>query len=99
MKVFISQPMSDKTDNQILAECSKAISKITELYPKKEIEIIDSFFERAPHDAKPLWLLGRSFEALSSADLAYFIGDWREYRGYMLEHKACKDYCIHTIEE
>jgi hypothetical protein len=91
--------MSDKTDNQILAECSKAVSKITELYPKEEIEIIHSFFEGAPHDAKTLWLLGRSFEALSSANLAYFIDDWREYRGCMLEHKACKDYCIHTIEE
>ena len=99
MKIFISQPMSDKTDEQILSERSKAVSKIKELYPNEEVEIIDSFFEGAPHDAKPLWFLGKSFEALSSADLAYFIDGWREYRGCMLEHRACKDYGIKTIEE
>jgi len=73
MKVFISQPMKDKTDEQIKAERNKAIEAIKAMYPSKEIEILDSFFEGAPHDAKPLWFLGKSFEILSNADLAYFM--------------------------
>lgn len=36
------------------------------------VEVIDSFFQEAPADAKPLWFLGKSLELLSGADVAYF---------------------------
>lgn len=99
MKVFISQPMRDKTDEEIKAERERAIEVIKEKYPDADIDVLDSFFEKAPHDAKPLWFLGKSFEILSSAELAYFIGDWRDYRGCCMEHKACEEYGIETIDE
>ena len=72
MKVFISQPMVDKTDEVIKEERVRAIKKIKEQYPNEDIEIVDSFFEGAPHDAKPLWFLGKSIQLLSTANLAYF---------------------------
>ena len=62
-KVFISQPMKDKTDEEIKAVRSAVSKYVTNLYNDKA-EIIDSFFEGAPHDAKPLWFLGKSFELL-----------------------------------
>lgn len=99
MKVFISQPMRDKTNEEIEQERERAIDRIQEKYPDEKIEILDSFFKDAPHEAKPLWFLGKSFEILSSADLAYFIGDWRQYRGCRMEHAACVDYDITTMEE
>ena len=71
MKVFISQPMRDKTDEQIKSEREKAIKAIREKH-NEEVEIIDSFFENAPHNAKPLWFLGKSIELLADADIAYF---------------------------
>ena len=99
MKVFISQPMRDKTDEQIKAEREKAIANIKAKYPNEDVEILDSFFEGAPHDAKPLWFLGKSFEILSNADLAYFIGDWDKYRGCQMEHMACEEYGIETMTD
>lgn len=99
MKVFISQPMRDKTNEEIEKERERAIDKIQEKYPNEKIEILDSFFKDAPHEAKPLWFLGKSFEILSNADLAYFIGDWRRYRGCCMEHAACVDYDIETMED
>lgn len=99
MKVFISQPMRDKTDDEIEQERERAIDSIQEKYPDEKIEILDSFFKDAPHEAKPLWFLGKSFEILSNADLAYFIGDWRQYRGCRMEHAACVEYDIKTMEE
>ena len=71
-KVFISQPMRDKTDDEIKKERSLAITKIKASYDTEDVEIIDSFFEGAPHDAKPLWFLGESFKKLAEADVAYF---------------------------
>lgn len=99
MKVFISQPMVDKTDEEIKRERKWAIEKIEEIYPNEQVEIIDSFFEGAPHNAKPLWFLGKSIQLLSTADLAYFIGEWRKYRGCKAENYLAKEYGIKTIEE
>lgn len=73
-KLFISQPMRDKTDKQIKDERAIAVKKAVE-YLGEDVEVIDSFFESAPHDAKPLWFLGKSLELLSTADVAYFVGD------------------------
>ena len=64
-----------------------------------EIEVIDSFFEGAPHDAKPLWFLGKSFELLSTADIAYFAHNWENYRGCKMEHNACLEYGITIIKD
>ena len=67
-KLFISQPMKDKTDEEILKVREKAI-KSAESKLGEKIEVIDSFFQNAPHDAKPLWFLGKSLELLSNADI------------------------------
>lgn len=52
-KLFISQPMKGKTDDEILAEREKAI-KSAERQLGEPVEVIDSFFQSAPADAKPL---------------------------------------------
>ena len=97
-KVFISQPMKDKTDEEIKAVRAAVSKYVANLY-NDEAEIIDSFFEGAPHDAKPLWFLGKSIQLLSTADVAYFVGNWRDYRGCKAENYLCKEYGIKTIEE
>ena len=99
MKVFISQPMRDKTNEQIKYERTQAIKRIEEKYPNEDIEIIDSFFENAPHDAKPLWFLGKSIQLMSAAHLVYFIGDWRNYRGCKAENYVAKAYGLEVMEE
>ena len=98
-KIFISQPMKDKTDEQILEERERAVSVVKEKFNGEDVEIIDSFFQSAPHDAKPLWFLGKSLELLSTADVAYFIGEWKNYRGCKIENTCAKEYGIETIEE
>lgn len=98
-KIFISQPMKDKTDEQILKERERAVSAVKKKFNGEDVEIIDSFFQSAPHDAKPLWFLGKSLELLSTADVAYFIGDWKNYRGCKIENTCAKQYGIETIEE
>lgn len=99
IKVFISQPMRYRTDEQIEAERKRAIEAIKKEYAGEEVEIIDSFFKGAPHDAKPLWFLGKSFELLSTADVAYFVKGWDNYRGCKMEHTAAIEYGISVIAE
>lgn len=96
LKVFISQPMRGKTDKEIKEERLRIVSKISETVTEP-FEIIDSFFESAPHGAKPLWFLGKSIELLSTADLAYFSKGWENARGCRIEYDCAVAYLIETI--
>jgi hypothetical protein len=97
-KIFISQPMVDKTDEEIKAVRNKIIEEIR-AYVDDDVEIIDSFFECAPHDAKPLWFLGKSLQLLSNADIAYFAKSWEKYRGCRIEYECAVEYGLTVMEE
>lgn len=95
-RIFISQPMNKVTNDEIKKERERIISLCKEKYG--EIEILDSFFENAPHDAKPLYFLGKSFEVLSLADVCVFAKGWENTRGCKMEHEACIEYGIKIDE-
>ena len=97
-KLFISQPMKGKTDEEILKEREKAIES-AKRHLGEDIEVIDSFFQSAPVDARPLWFLGKSLELLSTADVVYFAKDWEKYRGCKIENLCAIEYGIDVIED
>lgn len=97
VKAFISQPMNGKTNEEIENERAAAVARIKELCGD-EVEVVDSFFKDAPHEAKPLWFLGKSLELLSTADVAFFCKDWDNYRGCRIEHTCCIEYGIKVID-
>lgn len=97
-KLFISQPMRGKTDEEILAVRKKAIESAEKLVGEP-VEVIDSFFQAAPADAKPLWFLGKSLELLATADVAYFAKGWDEARGCKIENICAIEYGITVIED
>ena len=95
IKIFISQPMKHKTNEEIEAERNEIKKKLDEKYGEGNYEIIDSFITGGvPNDAKPLWFLGKSLEFLSTADAAIFAKDWDKARGCIIEHIACENYEI-----
>lgn len=104
MKIFISQPMRNKSIAQIKAERAQAVAIIRKQYPNEEvdIEILNTVFEEEA-DKKyikaPLYYLGRSIMELGKADGAYFIGEWRKYRGCRVENFIAKQYGIKIIKE
>lgn len=95
-RLFISQPMRDKTDEEILAERKKAVRVVKEMLGE-DVEVIDSFFQEAPHDAKPLWYLAKSLELLATADVAFFCNGWEKYRGCRIEHTCAVEYGVRII--
>lgn len=100
-KLFISQPMKGKTDEEILKEREQAVRE-AEKYLKEngmqeEVQLIDSFFQSAPVGARPLWFLGKSLELLSTADLVYFAKGWEEARGCRIEHMCAVQYELQII--
>ncbi|CRZ34936.1 uncharacterized protein DUF4406 [Herbinix hemicellulosilytica] len=96
-KLFISQPMRGKSDEEILKEREHAIQKAKELIGE-EVEVLDTFFDDFDSNAKPLEYLARSIEYLSKADVAYFAQGWQEARGCRIEHECAVEYGIDRIE-
>lgn len=99
-KLFISQPMRGKTDEEILAVRAQAIQS-AERVLGEEVEAIDSFFRGVqvdPEAMRPLWCLGESIKLMAKADVAYFAEGWEEARGCKIEHECAIEYGITTIE-
>ena len=99
-KLFISQPMRGKTDEEILAVREKAI-KSAEKHLGEKVEVIDSFFQNMYHENQnqPLYLLGKSLEKMSQADVVYFAKGWEEARGCRIENTCAVEYGIELVIE
>lgn len=98
-KLFISQPMKDKTDEEIKSERAEIVKRVTEKFGK--VEVIDSFIEEnEPENTNSgLWYLGKSLELLATADCAYFVEGWKDYRGCKIEHECAVQYGIDIVGE
>ena len=97
IKVFISQPMKNKNDEDILREREAAKERIVKNV-QDEIFVLDSFFQGDPANASPLWYLGESLKMLSTADIAYFAPGWSDARGCKIEHYCAVSYGIPAID-
>lgn len=47
MKIFISQPMRGKTEQQILDERMKAVDKVSKLFNDEEVIIAESYQKKS----------------------------------------------------
>lgn len=97
MKVFISQPMAHKTQQEILNERETLVKLIKKEFGE-DIEIIDSYFPDAPHDAKPLWYLGKALQMMNEADVVVMAKDWWQSRGCVCEYSCARSYGKCVIE-
>ena len=101
-KVMISQPMKDKTKEEIIQTRNKA-----ENYLKsKGYEVANTFFEDAWNNEnkndiihKPLFYLGKSIAEMSKCDAIYFADGWALAKGCRVERLAAILYGIEIIEE
>lgn len=103
VRLFISQPMRGKSDEEIESEREKLVEIAEAVYfGRGEVEVIDSFFKGGldvPAGAKaPLYYLSKSLELLATADVAIFAEDWREARGCRIEHECAAGYGVARIE-
>lgn len=77
---------------------TEELAEMDAAFEGRDIEVIDSFFENAPADARPLWFLGKSLELLSTADVAVFAPDWKSARGCRVENYCAIQYGLGVME-
>ncbi len=105
MKAMVSQPMSGKTDDEIIATRDRAIAALTE----KGYEIVntlftDEWYSRESMEARgvvqiPLCFLAKSLENMANCHAAYFCKGWEQARGCRIEHAAAEAYGLDIIYE
>lgn len=102
IKVFISQPMRGKSEEEILATRS-IIEQIIQKKLNGEAEIVDSYFEEYPcakdHKNLPLKFLAKSIDKLAEADVMFMLDDGNYSRGCSIELNCAVEYglIVHRI--
>lgn len=95
-RLFISQPMRGKTNEEIEFERDKAIEAASKEL-NEDVEVINSFFKDSPALTNPLPCLTKSLELLATADIAYFADGWEQARGCRIERLCAEEYNIPVI--
>jgi len=105
-RLFISQPMRDRTDEEIQAERDRILDEVKEKYP--DVELIDSFFKGATQSPinssfqgtalTPIKCLAESLKLMEGADIIYFAPGWNIARGCTIEHYVAELYLPRTIK-
>ena len=104
MTIFISQPMTGRTETDIIEERGRAAEQIKTMYGDR-IEICDNYrtdIEREHAEKtllyrnynKDVYWLGESIESLSWADLIWFVDGWEKSRGCRIENLIATEFGI-----
>lgn len=97
-KIFISQPMKGKNNDEIKKERELIVKDIKAIMEDEQFVILDTVFEDFK-GATPLKFLAKSLMVLADADYAYFAEGWEEARGCRIEHECALEYRITLLED
>lgn len=99
MRVFISLPMRDRTDEEIIEEMDDIFQEFKARYP--EAKMIKSFFNRKEEadtasllKHPPVYYLSLSLAALADADIIIMGRGWEKAPGCRIEFKVARYYDI-----
>ncbi len=90
-KIFISQPMRDKTPEYIEKERQHLIEVAKKELKEDEVEILQSYNPEWK-DLHPIDCLGKSLQIMAQADIVVFAKDWQNARGCRIEHTVAVEY-------
>lgn len=105
LKAMLSQPMADKTHEEIVETREHAIHALQELgYEIVNTLFTDEWYGKEAMEARgvvqiPLCFLAKSLENMSLCHAAYFCKGWEQARGCRIEHEAAKAYGLKIIYE
>lgn len=105
LKAMLSQPMADKTHEEIVETRERAIHALQERgYEIVNTLFTDEWYDKEAMEARgvvqiPLCFLAKSLENMSLCHAAYFCKGWEQARGCRIEHEAAKAYGMKIIYE
>lgn len=97
MRVMISQPMANRTEEDVRQEREAIIEKFNNMH----IDVIDTIFtDEAPIDYNTgVYFLGKSIKEMSKVDALFMCDGWRKARGCKIEWQVAQEYGIKILYE
>lgn len=90
--IFIVQPMSGLTIDQILEKRMALERLANQLFNETELIFIDSFNPEALDNGRPLEELGECIKLLEDADIVFIADGWENSKGCQVEQFTAKIY-------
>ena len=109
INVFISQPMTGKSEEEILATRQEAIDKIHQLVSKdgEQVNIIDSYIDDATRNEFQgrmgdainwdIYWLSQSLQKLALADTIWLCDGWGHSKGCKIELECAIKYGLDVV--
>ncbi len=96
-QLFISQPFSGRTEEEVFEERARILSKVEAIY-KEKFSVIDQYHQTAPEGAGRFYYLSQDILMMDKADLIAFSPDWKLAKGCRVEHELATVYGLNMIE-
>lgn len=96
-QLFISQPFSGRTEEEIFEERVKILNKVEAIY-KDKFSVIDQYHQTAPIGAGRFYYLSQDIFMMDKADLIVFSPNWKSAKGCRVEHELATVYGLNMIE-
>jgi hypothetical protein len=97
--LFISQPMSGLTNEQILDVRQKATDYISSKYPDYEICVLPSYKQQPDETynaVSAVNLLGNAISLMAGANIIYFVPGWQKSKGCQIENEVARRWLEET---
>lgn len=88
MKIFIAQPMSNKSYEQIKFERMQLVRKLE----NDGHEVLETVFNDFEPEKPPIFYMAKSIDLLVEADRVIFMNGWENAKGCKIEMQIAKDY-------
>jgi len=97
-KVFVSQPMANKSREAIERERHLIMDALPSLLNDADLIEIPMLSELVAFSNSPATCIGMSIQDMANADIVVFAPGWRDARGCVVEHAVCLLYKIPYVE-
>lgn len=101
MLVYISQPMSDKSEQEIIAIREKIFGDYQAEHP--DAMLLGSYMNEVELNRMPVYknqpvaLLGEAMQVMADADVVLFAPGWEKHRGCRIEDRVATYYDIKKV--
>ena len=98
LRLFISQPVDGRTDEEVFGDRFRALENVQAAHPDLYVVLIESFLSETVEGVNPpLWYLGASIQLMSKADVVYMAPGWLLDRRCMIERSCASTFGIEVV--
>ena len=90
-RIFLSLGFSGRSEEKVMEDINNAKEYIKSIHKDEEIEFIHNYYYNGVNRVE---CLGEAIKKMSACDFVYFINNWSDHKGCVIENNICELYNI-----